>query len=206
MPLLWKHSGQEEWPILGSHGLVSPFSDKGIFLLGVPLLRFPVSFCNEAWYHFSNDGFFPCVRLSSVSSPVFSKLWESWDHAASAHKKSRVFCFKPVSKPISGEGHGAQVLQEVTEGSGVVYPGEKEVWEDLIALYKSLRGGCSQVEVRLLPQATSDRTRRDCLKLLKLRFRLDIIKNSSWRVCQTVEQDAQGCTDCHHPWRYINDM
>lgn len=25
------------------------FSDKGILLLGVPLLRFPVSFCTEAW-------------------------------------------------------------------------------------------------------------------------------------------------------------
>ena len=69
---------------------------------------------------------------------------------------------------------------------------------DLLALYSSLTGGCSEVGVGLFSQVTSGKTRANGLKR---RFRLDIGKNSLLKEWSGI---GAGCPEKQwspHPWR-----
>lgn len=67
---------------------------------------------------------------------------------------------------------------------------KRRVRDDLITLYSSMTGGCSQVGISLL-QITGDRMRGNYLKLSQGRFGLDIRKN--------FLQKGLSSKDCHCP-------
>lgn len=66
----------------------------------------------------------------------------------------------------------------MAEAAGAVSIGKGRIRGDLMALCNSLKGGCSQVGVRIYSQAASDWVKRHCFKLCQERFRMDIRKNS----------------------------
>jgi len=77
----------------------------------------------------------------------------------------------------AGEGSREQDLLEAAKGPGFFSVEKRRLRGDRITRCSYLKGGCSEVGVSLLSQVTSNRTRRNRLRLHQQRIRLDIRKN-----------------------------
>lgn len=83
---------------------------------------------------------------------------------------------------------------ELLRELGVFSLQKRRLRGDLVTLYTSLKGGCSQVGISLFSQATSSRTRGHYLRLCQERFRLDGRRNFSteWLMRQWNRQAKEG--------------